>query len=45
MAYDEQLATRVRKLLGNRTDVSERRMFGGLTFMIGGNHVLRREPR
>jgi TfoX/Sxy family transcriptional regulator of competence genes len=37
MAYDEQLAARVRSLLGNRTDVSERKMFGGLTFMIGGN--------
>lgn len=37
MAYDEQLAARVRSLIGNRTDVSERKMFGGLTFMIGGN--------
>ena len=37
MAYDEQLAARVRTLLANRTDVTERKMFGGLTFMIGGN--------
>jgi TfoX/Sxy family transcriptional regulator of competence genes len=37
MAYDEQLAARVRTLLADRTDVSERKMFGGLTFMIGGN--------
>jgi len=37
VAYDERLAARVRALLGNRTDVSERKMFGGLTFMIGGN--------
>lgn len=37
MAYDEQLAARVRTLLANRTDVSERKMFGGLTFMVGGN--------
>ena len=37
MAYDERLAARVRALLGNRTDVTGRRMFGGLTFMIGGN--------
>ena len=37
MAYDEQLAARVRTLLANRADVSERKMFGGLTFMIGGN--------
>ena len=37
MAYDESLAARVRAALANRTDVSERKMFGGLTFMIGGN--------
>jgi TfoX/Sxy family transcriptional regulator of competence genes len=37
MAYDEHLAERVRTLLGSRTDVGERKMFGGLTFMIGGN--------
>jgi hypothetical protein len=29
MAYDERLAARVRALLANRSDVSERRMFGG----------------
>jgi TfoX/Sxy family transcriptional regulator of competence genes len=37
MAYDEQLAVRVRALLANRTDVTERKMFGGLTFMIAGH--------
>jgi TfoX/Sxy family transcriptional regulator of competence genes len=37
MAYDEQLAARVRALLADRTDVSERKMFGGLTFMLAGN--------
>jgi TfoX/Sxy family transcriptional regulator of competence genes len=37
MAYDEQLAARVRALLSDRPDVSERKMFGGLTFMLGGN--------
>jgi hypothetical protein len=37
MAYDEHLAARVRALLANRADVSERKMFGGLTFMVGGN--------
>ena len=36
MAYDEQLAARVRKFLGDRTDVVERKMFGGLTFMVSG---------
>jgi len=37
MAYDEQLATRIRALLSDRADVSERKMFGGLTFLVGGN--------
>jgi hypothetical protein len=37
MAFDERLAGRVRVLLAGRTDLSERKMFGGLTFMIGGN--------
>lgn len=37
MAYDDDLAQRVRALLANRADVAERRMFGGLTFMVGGN--------
>jgi TfoX/Sxy family transcriptional regulator of competence genes len=37
MPYDEHLAARVRELLADRTDVSERKMFGGLTFMVGGN--------
>jgi TfoX-like protein len=37
MAYDEQLAARVRTLLADHADVTERRMFGGLTFMIRGN--------
>ena len=35
MAYDEALAERVRVLLAPRTDVSERKMFGGLAFMVG----------
>src|SRR5688500_13103197 len=37
MAYDESLAARVRDLLADRTDVREQKMFGGLTFMVGGN--------
>jgi len=35
MAYDEKLAARVRTLLSDRSDVTERRMFGGLTFLVG----------
>jgi TfoX/Sxy family transcriptional regulator of competence genes len=37
MAYDETLAARVRTLLASRSDVSERKMFGGLTFLVAGN--------
>ena len=37
MAYDEQLAGRVRDVLARRKDVSEKKMFGGLSFMLGGN--------
>jgi len=34
MAYDDELAGRVRELLAELTDVDERRMFGGLAFMV-----------
>jgi TfoX/Sxy family transcriptional regulator of competence genes len=37
VAYDEQLADRVRDLLSAHSDVSEREMFGGIAFMVGGN--------
>ena len=37
MAYDEQLAVRVRKLVARKAGYSERKMFGGLCFMINGN--------
>lgn len=36
MVYNERLAGRVRSLLTSRTDVEERQMFGGLTFMVAG---------
>ena len=36
MAHDERLAARVRALLASRAGVSERKMPGGLTFMVGG---------
>jgi len=35
--YDEGLAERVRELLDERPDLSERKMFGGIGFMLGGN--------
>ena len=37
MAYDEELAGRIRSLLGDEPSLTERRMFGGLAFLIGGN--------
>jgi TfoX/Sxy family transcriptional regulator of competence genes len=37
MAYDEQLADRIRELVGREADLTERKMFGGLAFLIGGN--------
>jgi hypothetical protein len=37
MAYDEKRAAHVRVLLAGRPDVSERQMFGGLTFMVGAH--------
>lgn len=37
MAYDEKLAARVRALISDRDDVAEKRMFGGLTFMVAGH--------
>jgi len=44
MAYDERLAERVRDALvdaaGAAEDISERRMFGGLCFMLNGNMSL-----
>ena len=37
MAFDELLADRVRAILDDDVSVSERRMFGGLAFMVDGN--------
>ncbi|MGZ6779884.1 MAG: TfoX/Sxy family protein [Mycobacterium sp.] len=37
MAYDEDLADRIRELLGAHQGVEEKRMFGGLAFLINGN--------
>jgi TfoX/Sxy family transcriptional regulator of competence genes len=37
VAYDEDLADRVRVLLAGRTGVREQKMFGGLCFMLNGN--------
>ena len=37
MAYDSELADRIRELIAGEQGVSEQRMFGGLAFLIGGN--------
>src|SRR5215210_1182942 len=37
MAYDEDLAHRIRELLASESGVTEKRMFGGLAFLIDGN--------
>jgi hypothetical protein len=37
MAYDEALADRIRMLLAGEQDLTEKKMFGGLAFLIGGN--------
>jgi hypothetical protein len=37
VAYDEDLANRIRELVGTDKDLSEQRMFGGLAFLIAGN--------
>ena len=37
MAYDEALADRIRALLPDDVDVTEKKMFGGLAFLVGGH--------
>ena len=37
MAFDEKLAGRIRDVLSSRRDVEEKRMFGGLCFMVAGH--------
>lgn len=37
MAYDEDLADRLRWALQDEDDVAEKRMFGGLAFLVGGH--------
>jgi TfoX/Sxy family transcriptional regulator of competence genes len=37
VAYDEELADRIRELVVSESDLTEKTMFGGLAFLIGGN--------
>lgn len=37
MAYDERLAERIRSILARRQRLTQRKMFGGIAFMLNGN--------
>ena len=38
--YDEELADRIREALGTERGLTEKKMFGGLAFLIGGNMAI-----
>jgi len=40
MAYDEKLATRIRDLIGPDPELTEKKMFGGLAFLIRGHMAI-----
>ncbi len=40
MAYDEELAGRIRGLIGAEPALTEQKMFGGLAFLVGGNMAI-----
>lgn len=40
VAYDEELAERIRDLLGTERGVQEKKMFGGLAFLVKGNMAI-----
>lgn len=40
MAYDEELAGRIRRLTAGEPHVSEKKMFGGLAFLVDGNMAI-----
>lgn len=40
MAYDEGLAQRIRELVAKEPGLSEKKMFGGLAFLVGGNMAI-----
>jgi TfoX N-terminal domain len=40
VAYDEELADRIRELVADEAGLTEKRMFGGLAFLIGGNMAI-----
>jgi TfoX/Sxy family transcriptional regulator of competence genes len=40
VAYDEDLADRIRELVGGEPELTEKKMFGGLAFLVGGNMAI-----
>jgi TfoX/Sxy family transcriptional regulator of competence genes len=40
VAHDEELADRIRELVGSESDLTEQKMFGGLAFLIRGNMAI-----
>ena len=40
VAYDEELAGRIRDLIGEEPSLREQKMFGGLAFLVGGNMAI-----
>ena len=40
MAYDEELADRIREQIGDEQNLTEKKMFGGLAFLVGGNMAI-----
>jgi hypothetical protein len=40
MAYDEELAGRIRELISGEPGLTEKKMFGGLAFLVGGNMAI-----
>jgi len=40
VAYDEELADRIRALIAREPGLSEKKMFGGLAFLVGGNMAI-----
>jgi TfoX/Sxy family transcriptional regulator of competence genes len=40
VAYDEALAERIRELVAGEPNLTEKKMFGGLAFLVGGNMAI-----
>ncbi len=44
MPYDEKLADRIRRALARRRGIAEKKLFGGLTFLVRGLRFARSRP-